>query len=138
LILEGEGLLTKRNISHNAIFGSIVSITVDFGIPVITTKNAMETADLLYVMANREQREDKKQVAIRGGKTPMSLREKQQFIVEGLPNVSAVLAKRLLSHFGSVKDIISASEKELCEVEGIGKNIANDILELLYAQYPED
>ena len=138
LIIEGEGLLTKRNISHNAIYGSIVSIIVDFGIPVITTKNPMETANLLYIIAAREQREEKKPVATRGEKTPMSIREKQQFIVEGLPNVSAVLAKRLLEHFGSVKDIVNASEEELKEIQGIGKNIATEILEILNTRYLED
>lgn len=138
LILEGEGLLTKRNISHNAIFGSIVSIIVDFGIPIITTKNALETADLLNIMARREQREDKKEVAVRGEKTSMSLREKQQFIVEGLPNVSAVLAKRLLGRFSSIKNIVNASEEELREVDGIGENIASEILEILNSLYLEE
>jgi len=33
LIIEGEGLFTKRNIKHNAIFGSLVSIMIDYGIP---------------------------------------------------------------------------------------------------------
>ena len=138
LILEGENLLTKRNISHNAIFGSLASIAVDFGIPVLATKDASETADLLKVIAQREQREDKKAVAVRGEKTQMSLRERQQFIVEGLPNVSAVIAKRLLSHFGSVKDIANATEEELLEVKGVGKNIASDIIKLLNANYLED
>jgi len=137
LIIEGEGLLTKRNISHNAIFGSIVSITVDFGVPIITTKNPLETADLLYIMAKREQRDEKRPIAVRGEKTPMSLREKQQFIVEGLPNVSAVLAKRLLDRFGSIKDIVNASEEELREVAGIGRGIASEILEILNAKYIE-
>ncbi|MCX6667401.1 MAG: DEAD/DEAH box helicase [Euryarchaeota archaeon] len=137
LIIEGEGLLTKRNISHNAIFGSIVSITVDFGVPIITTKNPMETADLLYIMAKREQRDEKRPIAVRGEKTPMSLREKQQFIVEGLPNVSAVLAKRLLERFGSIKDIVNASDEELQEVAGIGKGIASEIAEILNAKYLE-
>ena len=137
LIIEGEGILTKRNISHNAIFGSFVSIIVDFGIPIFTTKDAMETADLMYIMAQREQREGEKSVAVRGEKTAMSLKERQQFVVEGLPNVSAILAKRLLDHFGSVAAIVNASEEELQEVSGIGKNIAADILELLHAQYLE-
>ena len=137
LILEGENLLTKRNINHNAIFGSLASISVDFGIPVLTTKDALETADLLKVIAQREQREDKKAVAVRGEKTQMSIRERQQFIIEGLPNVSAVIAKRLLNHFGSVKDIANATEKELLEVKGIGKNIASDIIKLLNANYLE-
>ena len=138
LVLEGENLLTKRNINHNAIFGSLASISVDFGIPVLTTKDAAETADLLNVIAKREQKVDKKAVAVRGEKTQMSLRERQQFIIEGLPNVSAVIAKRLLSHFGSVKDIANATEEELLEVKGVGKNIASDIIKLLKANYLED
>lgn len=138
LILEGENLLTTRNINHNAIFGSLASISVDFGIPVLTTKDASETADLLKVIAQREQKEEKKAVAVRGEKTQMSLRERQQFIIEGLPNVSAVIAKRLLSHFGSIKDIANATEEELMEVKGVGKNIANEIIRLLNADYHED
>ena len=137
LILEGENLLTKRNISHNAIFGSLASISVDFGIPVLTTKNASETADLLYIIAKREQREDKKTIALRGEKTTMSLTERQQFLIEGLPNISSVLAKRLLSHFGSIRDIANATEEELMEVRGVGKNIASDILKLLNTRYIE-
>jgi len=138
LILEGENLLTKRNISHKAIFGSLASINVDFGVPVITTKDSEETADLLHVMARREQKVDKKTVAIREEKTSMSFRKRQQFVIEGLPNISGILANRLLDRFGSIKNIINASEEELMEVRGVGKNISSEILELLNAQYSED
>jgi Fanconi anemia group M protein len=137
LILEGENLLTKRNISHNAIFGSISSISVDFGIPVLMTKNEMETADLLKVIATREQRQDNKAVAVRGEKPQMSLKERQQYLVEGLPNVSAVLAKRLLNHFGNVRDIANASEEELIQVAGVGKGIATEIIKVLNSDYFE-
>ena len=67
----------------------------------------------------------------------MSTMERQQFIVEGLPNVSSVLAKRLLAHFGSIKDIVNATEEELREVEGVGKNIASSIIEILTSRYLE-
>ncbi len=135
LIVEGEGLLTKRNISHNAIFGSFVSIIVDFGIPILTTGSARETADFLQVMAKREQKEGGKAVAIRGEKWSMSPTEQQQFIVEGLPNISAVLAQRLLQHFGSIRAIANASEEELCNVFGIGKNIAAEIVKVFNIEY---
>ena len=135
LILEGENLYTKRNINHNAIFGSLASISVDFGIPVLTTKDPTETADLLKILARREQKDEKKAVAIRGEKTQMSLKERQQFLIEGLPNVSAVIAKRLLAHFGSIKDVVNASEKELQEVAGVGKNIAFEIKKVLNSEY---
>ena len=68
----------------------------------------------------------------------MSIPEHQQFIVEGLPNVSAVLAKRLLQNFGSIKDVVNASEKELCSVHGIGKNIAAEIIKILNSEYMQE
>ncbi len=137
LILEGENLFTHRNVNHNAIYGSLASISVDYGIPIMTTKDEIETANLLNIIAKREQKEEKKVVAIRGEKTQMSLYERQQFLIEGLPNISAILAKRLLLHFGSVKDIANATQEELQEVEGIGKNIASEIIRVLNSNYIE-
>lgn len=138
LIIEGDDLLNKRNINHNAIFGSLAAISVDYGVSVLRTKDSSETADMLRVIANREQKKDKKSVAIRGEKTQMSTRERQQFLVEGLPNISAVLAKRLLNHFGSVHGIFNTSEEELRKVEGIGKNISSEILKVIHDNYLED
>ncbi len=135
LILEGKGLFTKRNINHKAIYGSLISIVVDFGIPVLSTEDATETADLLFVMAKREQRQEKKSVALRGSKPSFSLPERQRFVVEGLPNVSSVMAKRLLSYFGSIHAIINASEKELQEVKGIGKQTAKLIYQVINEEY---
>jgi Fanconi anemia group M protein len=138
LVVEGEGLLTKRNINHNAIFGSIVSIIVDFGIPIITTRTPQETADFLSVMAYREQREGNRAVAIRGEKTARTISEQQQFLIEGLPNISAVLAQRLLQHFGSIRSLVNTTEEDLCQINGIGKNIAADIIKILNAEYLKD
>lgn len=135
LLIEGEGLLTKRNMSHNAIFGSIAAIIVDFGIPIVTTQTPQETADFLSVMAQREQKEGDRAVAIRGEKIGHTLSEQQQFLVEGLPNVSAVLAQRLLQHFGSIRALANATEEDLCKIPGIGKLIAADILKILNAEY---
>ena len=138
LVLEGENLLTKRNISHNAILGSLASITIDFGITILPTKDSAETADLLNVIAKREQRLDKKSVSIRGDKRVQTTSENQQYLVEGLPNVSSVIAKRLLQHFGSIKNLINATEDELMEVQGIGKQISTEIINLINAEYSED
>lgn len=135
LILEGKNLFEKRNINHNAIFGSLACISVDYGVSILNTNDSNETADLLRIIAKREQKKHGKTVAIRGEKTMMSMRERQQFLIEGLPNVSSVIAKRLLDHFGSVKAIMNASEKDLQEVQGVGKGIASDIVKTLNAEY---
>jgi len=59
LILEGENLFTHRNMNHNAIYGSLASISVDYGIPIITTKDELETANLLSVLAKENKRRKK-------------------------------------------------------------------------------
>jgi Fanconi anemia group M protein len=134
LVLEGDGLLGKRGVSDQAIYGALASIISDFKIPIIQTSNMKETANLLAVMAKREG-EEGRLVGIRGDKVSMSLKERQQFIIEGLPGVSATLAQRLLDHFGSVEAIISANEKELCEVKGIGDTIAKNIVDVVKSGY---
>ena len=134
LVIEGEGLFTMGGINQNAIFGALASIISDFNISVIFTNDATETANLLTMMARREIAEGRP-VGIRGEKVTMSQREQQQFIIEGLPGVSATLAQRLLAHFGSVKAIMDADEKQLCEVRGIGETIAKGIVETVRSGY---
>jgi Fanconi anemia group M protein len=110
---------------------------IDYGIPIFTTKDDIETANVLSLAAKREQKQDKKSITIRGEKTSMSINEQQQFIIEGLPNISSTIAKRLLSNFGTIKAIINSSEDELREVKGIGKHIALKIIEIINSEYEE-
>ncbi len=136
LILEGESLVTTRKVSQNAIFGALASIATDFGVPIIPSKDAKETALLLSLIAKRET-EEGRIPRVRGEKGCMSLSERQQFIVESLPNISAVLAQRLLSHFDTVKEIFNADIDDLMKVNGIGKKTAEEIVALLRAKYRE-
>ena len=76
-------------------------------------------------------------MAIRGEKTAMSLTEQQRFLVEGLPHVSAVIAKRLLIHFGNIRSLTSASIKDLCAVKGVGKGIAEEIIRVFREEFRE-
>ena len=134
MIIEGEDLFTRRRISEDAVYGALASITVDFGIPIISTKDDKETAQVLLAVAKREAAEGRVP-GIRGEKGTMLLQERQQFIIEGLPNISGVIAQRLLAHFGSVRGVLQASEKDLMEVKGVGKKIAKGIRETLDAPY---
>ncbi len=135
LVLEGEGLYSRRAIHPNAIRGALAALTVDFGISILPTRDEKETAAVLAIVARREQLGDAREIAIRGEAKGLTLPECQRFIVEGLPGVSAVLAKRLLEHFGTVERVMSASEKELQEVHGIGPEKAREIRKVLSALY---
>ncbi|MCK5560780.1 MAG: DEAD/DEAH box helicase, partial [Thermoplasmata archaeon] len=134
LIIEGEGLYTNRRMNANAVSGALASVLADYNIPVITTKNELETVEILVSIARREQKEGKL-VGLRGDKSTMSLQERQQFIIEGLPNISATLAQRLLAHFGSVKAVLKAEVEELSKVKGIGKKTAEEIKNVIETGY---
>jgi len=52
-------------------------------------------------------------------------------ILCGLPHVGEVKAKSLMEHFGSVRTVMTASQKQLIKVDGIGKKIASDIVKVV-------
>ena len=134
LILEGDDLYSGM-VNANAIRGSIASIALDFGISIIPTRNAQDTAAMIKRIAVREQNGERTPVQVRTDKKPVSLLEQQLFIVESLPSIGPVNAKNLLEHFGTVSNIINASEKDLQEVEGIGKKTAETIKKVVDSKY---
>ncbi len=137
LLIEGEEPYSARNISPEAIRGAISSILVDFGIPIIWTKNPRDSALMLLTLARREQAQREVRIPIRGEKKPLAIKEQQEYLVAGLPNINRTLAKRLLKHFGTAEKVFTASKEELEEVQGIGEKIANKIRTLLSEKYEE-
>ena len=140
LILEGspEALFTERKIHANTVRGMLTAIAVDFGIPIIWTQDARETAAQIFWIANREQILEKREPSIRANKKARTLAKQQEFLVAGLPNVNAKLSKRLLKKFKTVRKVFSAKEERLIKVEKIGKEKARKIREVLNSDYAED
>jgi len=134
MILEGDDFYSGY-INPNAIRGSLASIAIDYGISIIPTRNFEDTAAMIKRIAIREQKGDKRSIQIRTERKPQNLWEQQLFIIESLPNIGPVHAKRLLEHFGSVKAILEASENQLTEVDGIGKKTAKNIREVIDNEY---
>lgn len=134
IILEGDDFYNGF-INPNAVRGSIASIALDFGISIIPTRNAQDTAAMIKRIAIREQTGEKPHIQTRTDKKPVNMWEQQLFIVESLPNIGPVNAKKLLEHFGTVSKIVNASENELMEVEGIGKKTAKNIRKVVDSKY---
>ncbi len=134
LILEGDDFYSGF-INPNAIRGSIASIALDFGISIIPTRGPEDTAAMIKRIASREQKGERPTIQLRTEKKPVNLWEQQLFIIESLPNIGPVSAKKLLEHFGTVSNVLNASEDELQEVEGIGKKTAENIRKVLDDQY---
>jgi Fanconi anemia group M protein len=137
LLIENENNY-NRNVNVQAIYGALSSFVVDYNVNIIQTRNIQESASFIYTIAKREQFKMKKEFSLRGDKPKMTLKQRQQFIVEGLPHVSAVRAQKLLEHFGSVKNIMNTNMKELQEVDGIGQKISESIIAVLEEKWKSD
>lgn len=136
LIIEGEGIYSKRQIHPNAIRGALSTIAIDFGVPVLFTRDEEDTAALISVIAKREQAGDsRKEINLHGNKTASTLPEQQEYLVSAISEIGPVVAKNLLQHFGSVERIMKASREELMEVELVGPKTADRIREVVSTEY---
>ncbi len=135
LIIEGENLY--KGIHPNAIRGAIVSIVVDFGIPVIRTENPRETAEYILAIAKREQEEKKRVVTEHAAKTKRTLKEEQEYIVSAISNVGRVIARNLLDYFQTIERIATADEDELAKVPKVGRKTAERIRRVMTTPYSE-
>jgi Fanconi anemia group M protein len=135
LIIEGDNLYTGRQIHPNAIRGVLSSIATDFGIPIINSKDEVDTAAFIHIMAKREQEDKKRSISLHGSKTSMTLKEQQEYIVSAISNIGPTTAIKLLRHFGSVEHIISADIENLLEVDSVGPKTAQYIIDVVKTEY---
>ncbi|MBN2059281.1 MAG: hypothetical protein JW882_02585 [Deltaproteobacteria bacterium] len=133
LIIEGNPYKTDLDFDPHAIMGALVSISVIWYIPVILSRSIEDTADKLILMGRQEETY-KDVVPLRGGYRPKRLKSKQLYILQGLPKVGPMTAKRLIEHFKCVSKIMNASIDDLTKVEGVGEISAKKIREVLDAE----
>ena len=135
LIIEGEELFTCRQLNPNAIYGSLVSIAIDFGVSILYSRDEEETAAILKVLAKREQTENKREINPHGKKSASTLAEQQEYLISSISNIGPKAARNLLLHFGSVEAIMKADTEELKKVKLIGPKTAARIREVLESPY---
>ncbi|MBV0925643.1 DEAD/DEAH box helicase [Halomicroarcula limicola] len=135
VVIEGEDLYGSRNVHQKAINGALASLAVDFGASVMHTADEGETADLLEVIAGREQDDGDREVSVHGEKQSKTLPEQQEYVVASVAEVGPVTARSLLDHFGSVEAVMTAAHEDLLDVDGIGDVTAERIRDVVGADY---
>jgi Fanconi anemia group M protein len=135
VIIEGEGLYSRRNVHPNAINGALASLAVDFGASVMQTASEAETKDLLATIATREQEDQDREVSVHGEKQSKTLAEQQEYVVASIAEVGPVTARSLLAELGSVEDVMTADTEDLMNAEGVGDVTAKRIREVVTSSY---
>jgi len=134
-IIEGnlQDLFEIRNVHPNAIRAAMISLLLDYQIPFLFSYSEHETANILYSLVKREQKDGGKSVGLRGSKRVWTLEEKQQFLIEGLPLIGPKLAKNLLREFKSPMNILSANKNDMLDIDKLGPKkykLIRDVLDL--------
>ncbi len=136
LIIEGEQIIGQRAVNPASIYGALASIAIRIQVPILWTRNAEETANVLYRIAHLEQVGSGKPLRTRSGDTKGSDAQALEYILSGFPGVDTVTSRSILSEFGTLERVFSADQKELQKARGVGPKIATRIRRLLTTKYP--
>ena len=152
LLIEGEGLFESNRVHPHALMGTLTTLALDFGIPIVTTKDGAETARFLTVASRREesmldgltpQARDRLEAvkpeiwmdpvtqAAAGARELRKSPNQEKFtamsLLIAIPSVDQDLANRLLNRYGTIAALIWADEDDLRQVEGITETQVREI-----------
>jgi len=127
IVLEGTARdLAESGMSRPAIQGALVTATVVLGIPLLRSRDPMESAKLILFSA-RQLSALVGGALPRIGSRPKSKRALQLRILQGLPHVGPVRARRLIDTFGTVEGAVTATIEQVSQIEGLGPTLARKI-----------
>ena len=128
ILIEGNPYTTEHKIEERAIRGAIISILTAWQIPIISTKNAEGTSELLILLGTQSLKSNN-YIRSRFGTKSKKIKTQSLFFLQGIPSVGPTTTGRLIERLGNIKAIVNASEDELKNVKGIGKKNAKSIVD---------
>lgn len=138
VVVEGTiaSLSKFSRISRSAIHGALISVQEKFGIPIYFFSSSFDTALHLIVWEKRlsEGKRAREYLKIRKPKT-LSDDDVRLAMLAVIPGVGGKKARNLLETFGSVYNVITASEEELRKVRGISTKISRNIIRIVRGAY---
>jgi len=139
LIIEGEDMFffSVRRMNLKAIQGFLNTIAL-MRIPTLYTLNEAETAQVISMIASKEQNNKTRPFNLHGKRSRFSQTKMKEYIVASLPGIGQVAARNLLNHFGSVENVLTAQQEELMKVERVGLKTAKKIREIAGGRYEPD
>ncbi len=137
-LVEGfENIYNVRNLHPNAIRGAVSAIAVDFGIPIIPSKNVKDSASILLNIARREQLKGSRPLQKHFFKPKKSISSIQEYFVSSIPGIGVSLSVPLLKKFKTVKNIVNASVEDFEKVDKIGSKKAKLLFDVFNKEYEE-
>ena len=129
VLVEGEDL-DDGPVPARAVRGALLKV-LDNGIRLLRTPTPADTALWLYVLARQEQRRMENRAVALSGRRPIVA--SPVGLLAAIPGISIDSAKALLTEFGSIAALATASERDLQSIPGIGPERAHALINALTA-----
>mgnify|MGYP001308212324 CR=1 FL=1 len=130
LILEGP--MRANRIRQNAFMGAYLSLITDFGLHVINSKDMHETAHYIYLLAKREQLQEKRPIRLLSKRKAVTPAEMKLRVIESFPRIGPATSKKLIEHYSTLDKLFNSDIKELERT--IGKAKANEMHALIHKE----
>jgi DNA excision repair protein ERCC-4 len=136
-VVEGDlQLLFGESSKPRVFWGALTTLAFQFGMTLFFTASVEQTVDLIATLRRRAgMLGAPKGPWVRKKPRAESVEKLQLAVIGTLPAVGPKLAERILTRFGSVRRVFSASVAELCMVKGVGRAKAERIVKFLDAGY---
>lgn len=137
LIVEGDTREMLADLRNPRVYwGALLALVVNFDFKVFFTLDRRQTADLLHALSTKSRGKAAVRPLLVKKPRMATIRDRQLSVLESLPMIGPKLAEKLLSSFGSVRNVFRASRVELALKGGLGYARAGKIQQLLDAEYP--
>jgi Fanconi anemia group M protein len=130
VLLEGPKPSRMPDVHPHALKGAILSLAVMWRLPVLHARDPEDALRILRFLA-RQVGNSEPRILRRYDRKPKRLASRRLYVLQGLSGVGPALAQQLLIRFGSVERVVTADEKSLTQVRGIGLKKAARIRELV-------
>ena len=134
VLVEGDLAEVSELKNPRAFWGALFAFTVRDQIPLIFTPDQEQTCQALFTLHKRGWAKVA-DFGLRHKPKILTLDQRQQFLVQGLPSVGDTLSENLLERFGSARGVFNADEHALAEVPKIGEKKAAEIVRVLAAKW---
>jgi len=131
ILLEGCAHEHSRGMLVQAIDGMLSYLITIQRLSVLTTYSLKHTAYFLLKLAAHDRSGLGYEPPLRA-KKPRAQADQLTFVLEGLPGVSANLARRLADQFGSLAGLVAASDSDLLAVPGMGPKRIEQIKRVIH------
>jgi len=136
LLIEGDSLEVEHLTKNlKSFFGAIANVTLAYGLRVIYTANAKESAIAIAELLSHARAKPPSEAPSAAPQKAKSLLQQQLYLVSSMPGVGSKLAERLLTKYGTPRRVMSLRAGELALTQGIGWKRADKIKEMMDTRF---